>query len=224
VHQKGEIPVTDFIIDAELREKTGRGEARRMRRAGQTPAVIYGGDKPELAITLDTMKTSKLLEKEAFYSSIIDIKVKGARGENKALVKDVQWHPVRDEAIHIDFYRVSSSDKVHMEVPVHATHVDTCPGVKKGGLLEIIRHTLEVVCRADSIPEHIDVDCTGLEVGDSVHIENVALPDGVSVPHDVNFTVLTIAAPKVEKVAEEEEEATEPAKAAAPAEAKPEKD
>jgi len=119
----------------------------------------------------------------------------------------VQWHPVRDEAIHIDFYRVSSSDMVHMEVPLHAVNAETCPGVKKGGLLEIIRHTLEVTCRADSIPEHIDVSCDGLEVGDSLHIEDVALPDGVQIQHEVNFTVLTIAAPKVEKASEEEEEA-----------------
>jgi len=199
--------VTDFVIEADLRETTGRGEARRLRRAGLTPAVIYGGDKPELAITINTMSTAKLLDQEAFYSSIVELKVKGSRGSNKALVKDVQWHPVRDEAIHIDFYRVSSSDMVHMEVPLHAVNAETCPGVKKGGLLEIIRHTLEVTCRADSIPEHIDVSCDGLEVGDSLHIEDVALPDGVQIQHEVNFTVLTIAAPKVEKASEEEEEA-----------------
>ncbi|OIO70391.1 MAG: 50S ribosomal protein L25 [Zetaproteobacteria bacterium CG12_big_fil_rev_8_21_14_0_65_55_1124] len=199
--------MTDFVIEADLRETTGRGEARRLRRAGLTPAVIYGGDKPELAITINTMSTAKLLDQEAFYSSIVELKVKGSRGSNKALVKDVQWHPVRDEAIHIDFYRVSSSDMVHMEVPLHAVNAETCPGVKKGGLLEIIRHTLEVTCRADSIPEHIDVSCDGLEVGDSLHIEDVALPDGVQIQHEVNFTVLTIAAPKVEKASEEEEEA-----------------
>lgn len=197
--------MTDFVIEADLREKTGRGEARRMRRAGLTPAVIYGGDKPELAITLNTLATSKLLEQEAFYTSIVDIKVKGAKGGNKALVKDVQWHPVRDEVIHIDFFRVSSSDQVHMEVPVHAINAETCPGVKKGGLVEVIRHSLEVVCRADSIPEHIDVDCSGLEIGDSVHIEDVAMPNGVSAQHEVNFTVLTIAAPKVDKAVEEAE-------------------
>ncbi len=202
--------MSEFNVEAELREKTGRGEARRMRRAGLMPAVIYGGDKPELAITLNTMDTAKLLDKEAFYSSIINIKVKGARGDNRALVKDVQWHPVRDEAIHIDFFRVSSSDQVHMEVPVHAINAENCPGMKQGGLMEVIRHTLEVICRADSIPEHIDVDCSGLEIGDSLHIEDVAMPDGVQAQHDVNFTVLTIAAPKVEKTAEEgEEEAAE---------------
>jgi len=198
--------VSDFIIEADLREKTGRGEARRLRRAGLTPAVIYGGDKPELAITINTMTTAKLLDMEAFYSSIVELNVKGSRGANKALVKDVQWHPVRDEAIHIDFFRVSSSDMVNMEVPLHAVNAETCPGVKKGGLLEIIRHALEVTCRADSIPDHINVDCDGLEVGDSIHIEDITLPDGVEVHHEVNFTLLTIAAPKVEKEPEEDAE------------------
>ncbi|MDQ6966823.1 MAG: 50S ribosomal protein L25/general stress protein Ctc [Mariprofundaceae bacterium] len=208
--------MSDFIIEADLREKTGRGEARRMRRAGLMPAVIYGGDKPELAITLDTMSTSKLLDKEAFYSSIVEIKVKGSRGANKALVKDVQWHPVRDEAIHIDFFRVSSSDQVQMEVPVHVSNADTCVGVKKGGLVEIIRHSLEVTCRADSIPDNIEVDCSALEIGDSIHIEDVTLPDGVTAQHEVNFTVLTIAAPKVEKEEDEDEvEAEAPADEAA---------
>ena len=210
--------MTDFVIEAELRETTGRGEARRIRRAGLMPAVIYGGDKPELASTLNAMSTAKLLDKEAFYTSIVEINVKGSRGSNKALVKDVQWHPVRDEAIHIDFFRVSSSDQVHMEVPVHVTHADTCVGVKKGGLVEIIRHTLELTCRADSIPEHIDIDISALDIGESLHIEDVTLPDGVTAQHEVNFTVLTIAAPKVEKASDEEEVT------AAPAEAKTEKE
>ena len=201
--------MSDFIIEADLREKTGRGEARRMRRAGLMPAVIYGGDKPELAITLDTMSTGKRLDNEAVYSSIVEIKVKGSRGANKALVKDVQWHPVRDEAIHIDFFRVSSSDQVQMEVPVHIINADTCVGVKMGGLVEVIRHALEVTCRADSIPDNIEVDIEALEIGDSIHIEELPLPDGVSVQHDVNFTVLTIAAPKVEKDEDEDEAETE---------------
>lgn len=198
--------MSDYILEAELREKTGRGEARRMRRAGLIPAVIYGGDKPELAITLDTMSTGKLLDQEHFYTSIVEIKVKGSRGSNKGLVKDVQWHPVRDEVMHIDFYRVSSSDMVDVEVPVQVINAEKCPGVVKGGLVEIIRHSLEVSSRADSIPDQVIVDCTGMEIGDSIHIEDIDLPDGMEVHHDVNFTVLAIAAPKVEKEPEEEDE------------------
>jgi len=199
--------MSDFVLEAELREETGRGAARRLRRTGKLPAVIYGGGKPELAITLDTLNISKLLDNEAFHTSMIDINVKGARGTNTGLLKEVQWHPVRDEAIHIDFHRVLSSDIVNTEVSVNAVNFEKCPGDIKGGLLEIIRHTLEVACRADSIPDDIEVDCANLDIGDSVHVEDLQVPDGVEVPHDVNFTVLAIAAPRVEEEPEEVEEA-----------------
>jgi len=198
--------MSDFVLEAELREETGRGAARRLRRTGKLPAVIYGGGKPELAITLDKLSTGKLLDIEAFHTSMIDIKVKGARGINTGLVKDIQWHPVRDEAIHIDFHRVSSSDVVQIEVPVNAVNFEKCPGDIKGGLLEIIRHTLEVSCRADSIPDIIEVDCAELDIGDSVHVEDLQLQDGVEVQHDVNFTVLALAAPRVEEEPAEVEE------------------
>jgi len=209
--------VSDFILEAELREKTGRGEARRLRRDGKLLAVIYGGDKPELAITLNAMDTAKLLNQEAFYTSIVEVKVKGSRGSNKGLVKDVQWHPVRDEAMHIDFHRVSSSDVVQIEVPINPINFEKCPGIVKGGIMETIRHALEVTCRADSIPEAIDVDCADLDVGDSVHVEDLSLSDGVEAQHDVNFTILAIAAPKVEEVADEDEAEAETAEGAAEA-------
>ncbi len=200
--------MSDFTIEAELRETTGRGEARRMRRVGKMPAVIYGGDKPELPITLDAMSTAKLLDQEAFYTSIVEIKIKGARGSNKGLVKDVQWHPVREEAMHIDFHRVSAADIVHVEVPINAINFEKCPGDIKGGILETIRHSLEVACRADSIPDSIDIFCAQMDIGDAVHVEDIALPDGVEIPHDINFTVLSVAAPKVE-VEPSEDEAVE---------------
>jgi len=190
--------MSDFVLEAELRETTGRGAARRMRRDGKMPAVIYGGGKPELSITLDALDTSRLLDRETFYTSIVEIRVKGVRGANKGLVKDVQWHPVRDEALHIDFHRVSSSDVIHTEIRVNAINFEKCPGDIKGGLLEMIRHTLEIACRADSIPDAIEVDCATLDIGDSVHVEDLQLPDGVEVSHDMNFTVLSLAAPRVE--------------------------
>jgi len=204
--------MSDYVLEAELRDKTGKGEARRLRRAGRVPAVIYGGNKPELPISLDYLSLSKLLDEEHFHTSIIEIKVKGSRGKNQGLLKDVQWHPITDDATHLDFQRVSSSDVVHMEVPVHAVNFEKCPGVVKGGSIEMTRHALEVTCRADAIPESIEVDCGDLEVGDSVHVEDIKLPDGVEVQHDVNFTVLTLAPPtKMEAPAEEEEAAEEEA-------------
>ncbi|MDX8392489.1 MAG: 50S ribosomal protein L25/general stress protein Ctc [Mariprofundaceae bacterium] len=202
--------MSDFIVEAELREGTGRGAARRMRRAGKMPAVIYGGDKPELPITLDALSIGKLLDQETFYTSIVEINVKGSRGTNKGLVKDVQWHPVRDEAIHVDFHRVSASDIVHVEVPVNAIGFDQSPGNITGGILETIRHSLEVACRADSIPDAIDIFCAQLDIGDAVHVEDIALLTGVEIPHDMNFTVLSVAAPKIEaEPVEDEVEVTE---------------
>ena len=204
--------MSDYTIEAELREKTGRAETRRLRRAGKLPGVIYGGGKPELAIAMDALALSKLLNEEHFHTAIIAIDVKGARGKNEALLKDVQYDPIKDHATHIDFFRVSSESIVDMEVPVHPIKHEKCPGVVAGGILEIIRHTLSVHCRADAIPDHIDVDCSELTVGDSIHVSELKLPKGVEAPHDEDFAIVTIAAPRVEvepETAEEEEPAGE---------------
>ncbi len=206
--------MSDYVLDAILREKTGKGAARRLRRTGNIPAVLYGGDKPELPIALNTLAVSKLLNDEGFYTSMLELKIKGSRGKHTALLKDVQWHPLRDEAVHLDFQRVSSSDSVHIEVPVHPVNYEKCPAAVAGGVLSLIRHSLEVTCRADSIPDTIEVDCSGLNIGDSVHIEDIPLPEGTEVVHDVNFTVLSFVAPTkaveaAEEGAEEGEEAAE---------------
>jgi len=203
--------MSDFVLEAQLREKTGRNESRRLRRAGRVPAILYGADKPELPISLDARAIVKCLADEHFYTSLIELNIQGSRGKNTALLKDVQWDPVHDTPIHLDFQRVSSSDIVHVEVPVHAVHYEKCPGIVAGGVLEIIRHSLSVTCRADHIPEAIEVDCSSLKIGDAVHIEDITLPEGVEVPHDVNFTVITIAAPtkEIESAAEAAEEGGE---------------
>ena len=204
--------MSDYVVDAELREETGKGNARRLRRAGKLPAVVYGGGKPDLPIVLDALATSKLLDDEGFYTSMLDLNIKGS-GKSSALVKDVQWHHLKEEANHIDFYRVSSSDSVTMEVPVHAINHERCPGAIAGGVLSVTRHTLEVTCRADSIPDSIEVDCSALEIGDSIHIEDVVLPEGAEVAFDVNFSVLSLVAP-TKSIEEEEEEAAAAAEAA----------
>jgi len=197
--------MSDFIVEAELREETGRGATRRLRRTGKMPGIIYGGGKPDLAITMDYNTVSKLLNQEVFHTSMFEVKVKGSRGKNTVLLKDAQYDPLMDTATHLDFMRVSAADSITMEVPIVAINSETCPGVAQGGMVALIRHALEVTCRADSIPEHIEVDCSGLDIGDSVHIEDVALPEGAEVLHDVNFTVLNIAAPKAAEVEETEE-------------------
>ncbi|MDQ6955637.1 MAG: 50S ribosomal protein L25/general stress protein Ctc [Mariprofundaceae bacterium] len=200
--------MTDLIVEAELRETTGKGDARRMRRAGLLPGIIYGGGKPDLAITINANTIGKLLNEEAFYTSMLEVKVKGKRGKNTVLLKDVQWEPILDTAMHLDFMRVSSADSVTVEVPVIAINFEKCPGDVAGGLLDVIRHVLEITCRADSIPDSIEVDCANMDIGDTVHIEDLTLPEGAEVIHDVNFTVLNVSAKKIIVETETEEEGT----------------
>jgi len=188
--------MTDYIIEAELREETGRSATRRLRRTGKLPGIIYGGGKPDLAITMDYNTVSKLLDEEQFHTSMLEVKVKGARGKNGVLLKDAQWDPVMDTATHLDFFRVSASDAITMDVPVVTLNTDKCPGIVKGGLIDMIRHSLEVTCRADSIPDQIEVDCADMEIGDTIHIDDIPLPEGAEVQHDVNFTVLNLSAAK----------------------------
>lgn len=187
--------MSDFSVEALLRDNTGRSETRRLRRTGKTPAIIYGGGKPDLAIAFEYFVISKLLDKEAFHSSMIEIDVQGA-GKNTVILKDAQYDPIKDTVTHLDFLRVSSSDTITLEVSVVPVNDAKCPGVTKGGLVEVIRHSLKVTCHADSVPAHIEVDCSNLNIGDTVHIEDVVLPAGVEVHHEVNFTVLNIAAQK----------------------------
>jgi len=201
--------MTDFIVEAELREETGRSAARRLRRAGKLPGIIYGGDKPDLPITMDYNTVSKLLNQEQFHTSMLEVKVKGSRGKNTVMLKDSQYDPLKDTATHLDFFRVSASDSITMDVPVVAINTETCPGVAVGGMVSIIRHSLEVTCRADSVPEHIEIDCGALEMGDTVHIEDITLPEGTEVQHDVNFTILNISAPKAASGGDEESEEAE---------------
>ena len=188
--------MTNLVVEAELREETGRSATRRLRRTGKIPGIIYGGGKPDISITMDYFTVSKQLNDEHFHTSLLEVKVKGSRTKNTVLLKAVQWDPVMDTATHLDFFRVSAKDTITLDIPVIAINFEKCPGVVKGGLVDVVRHTLEVTCRADAIPEQIEVDCSTMEVGDTVHIEDITLPEGAAVQHDVNFTVLNIAAPK----------------------------
>jgi len=198
--------MSNIIIEAELREETGRSAARRLRRAGKIPGIIYGGGKPDLPITMDYFTISKQLNDEHFHTSMLEVKVKGSRGKNTVLIKDSQWDPILDTVTHLDFFRVSAADSITVDIPVVAINFETCPGVVKGGLVSLIRHTVEITSRADAIPEHIEVDCSNLEIGDSVHIEDIQLPAGAESIHEVNFTVLNLSAPtKADAVADEDE-------------------
>ncbi|HLZ66084.1 MAG TPA: 50S ribosomal protein L25/general stress protein Ctc [Aliidongia sp.] len=199
------------ILEAEARDRAGKGAARATRRAGRIPAVIYGDKKEPVMISLDPKEFGRQLHRAGFFSHLFDISIDGTK--HRTLPRDVQLHPVTDEPLHVDFVRVSAHTKTHVNVPVHFENQAASPGLKRGGVLNIVRHDIELVVAADSIPERIDVDLTGLDIGDSVHISAIKLPAGaLSAIGDRDFTVATIVAPNVRL---EEAAATEEGGAAA---------
>ncbi len=196
------------IIAAERRVRAGKGPARAARRAGRVPGVIYGAKKDPSLVTLDPRELDRELKTGAFLATVYDVQT-GADKE-RVLPRDVQFDPVTDRVLHVDFLRVSAASTVTVQVPVNFLNEEHSPGLKRGGLLNVVRHEIEMICRADAIPPSVEVDLTGLEIGDSIHISMIALPDGVAPSiTDRDFTVATIAAPTVvqeEAAAEGEEE------------------
>ncbi len=207
--------MVEFIaISAELRERAGKGSARAARRAGRVPGVVYGATKDPALVTLDAKDLLRELKSGSFLATVYDLDVGGRK--ERVLPREVHFDPVTDGAIHVDFMRVSAATSVTVEVPVVFLNEEEAPGLKRGGLLNVVRHEIEMVCNADSIPPNIEVDLTGLEIGDSVHISMIALPAGATPTiTDRDFTIATIAAPTV--VQEEAAEAAEAAIAAAEA-------
>ena len=196
------------VLSARARDRVGKGSARAARREGLVPAVIYGDKKDPLAITVTMRELNKLLNKPGFFSHLIDIDLDCTK--HRVLARDLQQHPVSDFAWHVDFLLVSATSELTVEVPVEFANENASPGLKRGGVLNIVRHAVEVICLADNIPGSIEVDLTGLEIGDSVHISAVKLPDGVRPAiDDRDFTIATIAAPTVASEATEDEDGDE---------------
>jgi len=194
------------IIPAKPRTGSGKGPARATRRAGRVPAVVYGAKKDPNLISLDPQDLMRALRAGSFMATIFDVDIEGK--SERVLPRDVQFHPVSDQPLHVDFLRVASTTTVTVNIPVAFLNEEESPGLKRGGLLNVVRHDIEANCRADAIPHHIEVDLTGLEIGDSVHISMITLPEGVAPTIDRDFTVATIAAPTVvqeEATAEAEE-------------------
>lgn len=183
-------------LEAQPRDRVGKGAARATRRAGRIPAVLYGDKKEPVALSIDPKALGLLMQKSGFLSHLVDLAVDGAT--HRALPRDVQLHPVTDEPLHVDFVRVSAGTRTHVAVPVVFENHGASPGLKRGGVLNIVRHELDLNCAADSIPERIVVDLSGLEIGDSVHISAITLPEGTSSTiTDRDFTIASIAPPTV---------------------------
>ena len=186
---------------AAARERAGKGPARAARRAGQVPGVIYGAKKDPSLIAVEERLLNKLLHQGGFFSTLFDVKVDGKT--ERALARDVQFDPVTDNPVHIDFLRVSGSSKIHVEVHVNFINEEKSPGLKRGGTLNVVRHTIELIAPANAIPEEITVDLAGTEIGDSLHISAVTLPKGVTAAiTDRDFTIATLVAPSGLKSAE----------------------
>ncbi len=197
-----------LTIAAERRERAGKGPARAARRAGRVPGVIYGSKKDPAMITLDPRELERELKTGGFLATIYNVSID--QNKERVLPRDVQFDPVTDRAIHVDFLRVSAATSVTVQVPVNFLNDEESPGLKRGGLLNVVRHEIEMTCRADAIPSGIDIDLTGLDIGDSIHISMITLPDGVAPTiTDRDFTVATIAAPTVVQEDEEAEEGDE---------------
>ena len=187
-----------LTLAAETRDRVGKGASRVLRREGRTPAVIYGEKKEPIAIHLEEKALIKALGTGHFFNSIVELSVGGET--IRTLPKDVAFHPVSDRPEHADFLRLSADHAVHVNVPVVFANEEKSPGLKKGGVLNIVRHELELICKPDSIPDEIAVDVSGYDVGESIHISAVNLPAGVkSAITDRDFTIATVVAPSALK-------------------------
>ncbi|AMG74200.1 50S ribosomal protein L25/general stress protein Ctc [Sphingopyxis granuli] len=187
-----------LTLTAETRERAGKGASRELRRNGRVPAVVYGGNEDPLMIHVEEKLLMKQLMTGVFLNSVVMIEVGGKT--IRTLPKDVAFHPVKDRPIHADFLRVSKDTKVQVGVPVLFVNEEKSPGLKRGGVLNVVRHELELICEADKIPDDITIDVTGFDVGESIHISHVTLPQGVeSAITDRDFTIATIVAPSALK-------------------------
>lgn len=205
-----------YELKADAREKVGKGSARETRRNGKVPAVIYGDKQPPLAIALPYKELYYKIHGGGFMTTIATIDVAGQKIQ--VLPKDYQLDPVRDFPIHVDFLRVGKDTLVTVDVPVHFINEEKSPGIKRGGVLNVVRHEVEFTVPANAIPDSITVDLEGTEIGDSIHISAVKLPAGVKpVISDRDFTIATIAGSSASRSDADEEAEAPAAAAAAPA-------
>ncbi len=183
-------------LNANTREAQGTGASRRLRRAAQVPAIIYGGNQPALAITLDHNEIFHALRKEAFHASVLTINVAGTK--ESVLLRDTQMHAYRQQVMHVDFQRVDLTHELHTKVPLHFINAEAAPGVKmQGGVVSHVMNELDIKCLPSALPEFLEVDLSGLSVGQSVHISQIKLPAGVEViTHGTDPVVATLTLPR----------------------------
>lgn len=188
-------------LKAESRSETGKGAARALRRQGYIPAVVYGYGEETKHLKVPAKDLERLISAGGYESQLIDLKLDGETA--RTLIREVQVHPYRPELLHVDFLAVHKGEKVHLEVPVRLLGV--AAGVKEGGILEHARRELEVRCEPDAIPEALEVDISGLAIGDSVSVQDLAVPPGIEILEEPNRTIAAVVPPTVIKEPEPEE-------------------
>jgi large subunit ribosomal protein L25 len=192
-----------LTLPAQARDRAGKGASRALRREGRVPAVVYGDKKEPLSVHVEEKLLAKMLSSGHFMNSVVMVEVDGKA--NRTLPKAIDFHPVSSRPIHVDFLRIGEHSQVHVNVPVRFDNEEASPGLKRGGVLNVVQHDLELVCDAAHIPDEIHIDLTGLEIGDSIHISDVKLPEGTKAAiDDRDFTVATVVAPSAMKQVEEE--------------------
>lgn len=196
-----------IAIKAKSRDRVGKGAARELRREGRVPGVIYGDKQAPESITVDFTELARTVNRGNFLSTVVELDVDGAK--IRAIPRDLQVDPVRDFPVHVDFLRLAKGARIAVDVPVRFLNDTASPGLKRGGVLNIVRHAIELYCPAEEIPPFIEVDLTGLEIGDSVHISAIRLPEGATPVIKRDFTVVTIAG-RMAEVVETDEAAAVP--------------
>lgn len=189
----------NFEVNAAKRDFHGKGAMRRMRRTNEVPAVVYGGHGEPQSIKVYQNEMRRHLDHEAFYSHILTLKIDGAA--EQVVLKDLQRHPFRDELIHVDFQRVVAGEALTREVPLHFVNEDDIPGVKEGGVVDHVMNEVEVRCLPKNLPEYLEVDMAGMEIGDTRHLSDIKLPEGVELialshDDDEDLTIATVVVPR----------------------------
>ncbi len=200
----------NYALKAEKRDRAGKGVARSLRRAGRAPAVIYGDNKEPVKISISGNEINVEYNKGHMFTTLCDLDVEGEK--NLVLARDVQLHPVTDVVEHVDFLRVTKKTKIAVNIPVHFINEDKCPSIDQKGTLNVVRHTVELLCSATSIPDSIEVSLEGKEHGDAVKLSDADMPEGSTpIISDRDFTIATLIAPKTAEQLEAEEAAEEEA-------------
>jgi large subunit ribosomal protein L25 len=196
--------LNNIELTAEKRTTTGNSPARALRRTGRVPAILYGRDTESVMLSVSANDMETIFKEGSVGQSIINLAIDGGSKTQPAMIKELQTDPLSQDLLHIDFYEVSMDRKLKVNVPVSTTGKSV--GVEMGGMLQIIRRELEVYCLPNAIPQEIVIDITNLDIGNSVHVEDIDLEGDVEIPHEVNFTVLTVLSPKKAEEEEVEEE------------------